>query len=204
MPDEVDAKRQAKVADAVDDERLLARVTRRFLADVVADQQIRTQPDALPADEHQSVGVAEHEDQHEEDEEVQIGEEPVVAPVAVHVAGGVDVDQKADAGDHQDHHCGQRVEQEAEGYVEHGRLGVQRIVAEVSDTRGDPVVEHDLDVALFGRELGEPGNCYHRENERRQDRRAGDGGDDLFALDASAEQPVDDDADQGDERDQPE
>ena len=103
----------AGVAHAVDDERLLARVAGRLLVEVEPDQQVAAQPHAFPADEQQRVVVRQHQHQHEEDEQVQIAEEPVVAVVVRHVAGGVDVDQEADAGDHQDHHGAERVEQEA-------------------------------------------------------------------------------------------
>ena len=69
-----------------------------------ADQQVRGQADALPADEQHQQRAAEHQQQHEEQEQVQVGEEARVALVVVHVAGRVDVDQRADAGDDQRHH----------------------------------------------------------------------------------------------------
>ena len=81
--------------------------------EVEADQQVAAQSHAFPADEQQHVVVRQHQHQHEEDEQVQVAEEAVVAVVVRHVAGGVDVDQEADAGDHQDHHGAERVEQEA-------------------------------------------------------------------------------------------
>ncbi len=40
-----------------------------------ADQQVGAEPDALPADEQQRQDVAEHQDQHREHEQVQVGEE---------------------------------------------------------------------------------------------------------------------------------
>ena len=48
-----------------------------------ADQQVRGEADALPADEHEQEVVGQHQHQHEEHEEVQVGEE---APVASHRA----------------------------------------------------------------------------------------------------------------------
>ena len=47
------AQDEARVAHAVHDERLLARVARRFLVEVEPDQQVAAQPHAFPADEQQ-------------------------------------------------------------------------------------------------------------------------------------------------------
>ena len=55
---------------------------------------------------------AEHEQQHREDEQVQVDEELREVLVAVHVADRVQVDQRADAGDEQRHRDRQRVGEE--------------------------------------------------------------------------------------------
>ena len=94
---EHDAEAEAEVADAVDDERLLGGVVGRAAPEVEADQQVGAEADRLPEDEEQEEVVGQHQHQHREDEERQVGEEAVVAAVAVHVADGVDVDQEADA-----------------------------------------------------------------------------------------------------------
>ena len=52
--------------------------------------------------------------EHEEHEEVQIGEEAAVALLVRHVADGVDVDQEADAGDDQQHDERELIEHEGE------------------------------------------------------------------------------------------
>ena len=121
------AEHEAGVADAIDDECLLARVARRLLVEVEADQQVAAQAHAFPADEQQRVVVRQHQHQHEEHEQIQVAEEAVVAVVVGHVAGGVDVDQEADAGDHQDHHGAERVEQEAPVGGEGGQLAVGHV-----------------------------------------------------------------------------
>ena len=54
--DAEDAEQEAEVADPVDDERLLAGGGRELLVVVVADQQVRAEADALPADEEQRGG----------------------------------------------------------------------------------------------------------------------------------------------------
>ena len=107
----------AEVAHAVDDERLLAgvgvpAVQIVALVEPEADQQIRGQAHAFPAHEHAHEGIAEHEDEHGEDEEVQVDEEALEALVVVHVGDGVEVDQRADARDDQRHDHAQRVDQQ--------------------------------------------------------------------------------------------
>jgi hypothetical protein len=92
------------VTDAVDDERLLTRVPGGFFVEVESDQQVTAQPHAFPADEQQQVVAAQHQDQHEEHEQIEIGKEAVVAALMRHVAGSVNVNQRADAGDDHHHH----------------------------------------------------------------------------------------------------
>ena len=52
-----------------------------------ADQRVRAEADAFPADEHQQQVVAQHQRQHREREQVQVGEEAPVRRLLVHVAG---------------------------------------------------------------------------------------------------------------------
>ena len=47
------AQQEARVTDAVDDERLLPRIRRRFAQEVETDQQVAAQSHAFPADEQQ-------------------------------------------------------------------------------------------------------------------------------------------------------
>ena len=96
-------EQEAEVADAVDDEGFLAGVGGGVLLEVEADEQVGGEADALPADEHQQEALGEHQDQHEEHEEVEIGEEAPVALFVRHVADRVDVDEEADAGDDAEH-----------------------------------------------------------------------------------------------------
>ena len=51
-----------------------------------------------------------HQQQHHEHEQIQVGEEPVEARVAVHVAGGEDVYPEADERDDEHHHERQLVD----------------------------------------------------------------------------------------------
>ena len=64
-----------------------------------ADQQVRAEADALPADEHHEEVRAEHEHEHERGEEIQVREvaRELGIGLVVHVGGRVDVNQRADA-----------------------------------------------------------------------------------------------------------
>ena len=78
------------------------------------DEQIGAQADAFPADEHEEHVARGHEREHHEDEEVQVGEVPGEAFIVVHVAGGVDVDEKADARDDEAHDNRERIDPETD------------------------------------------------------------------------------------------
>ena len=55
------ADQKAEVADAVDDERLFAGIGCRSLLEVEADQQIRGEAHALPANKHQQRVAGQHQ-----------------------------------------------------------------------------------------------------------------------------------------------
>src|SRR5918912_1158168 len=93
VEDQENAEDEAEVADAVDDERLLAGVGGLVLVVVEADEEVRAEADALPADEHDEVVRAENEQQHHEHEEIEVREEARIPRLVAHVAGGVDVDE---------------------------------------------------------------------------------------------------------------
>src|SRR3989449_10608976 len=65
---------EADVPDPGHEERLLARVGVDPLIEPEADDQGRAEPHALPADEPDRQARPEHQDQHEEDEEVEVRE----------------------------------------------------------------------------------------------------------------------------------
>src|ERR1051325_10138631 len=106
------AQDEPGVTYTVDDKSLFSGVARRLLVEIKTDQQVAAQAHALPADEQQSVIIGQHQHQHEEHKKIQVAKEPVVAVVMRHVADGVHVNQKADAGNDEDHHGTQGVEQE--------------------------------------------------------------------------------------------
>ena len=118
--EEEHGEQEAEVADAVDDEGFLAGVGGGILAEVEADEQVGGEADALPADEEQQEVRREDQDRHEEHEEVEVGEEAPVAVLMRHVAGGVEVDEEADAGDDGEHDEGEVIDGEGEVDVEAG------------------------------------------------------------------------------------
>ena len=89
-----DAEREAEVADAVDDEGLDGGGVGRRARVPEADQQVGGEADAFPAEEQLQEVVARHQHQHGEGEQREIGEEARAAVVVVHVADGVDVDER--------------------------------------------------------------------------------------------------------------
>ena len=155
------------VADAVDDEGLVARAGVLEIGVPEADQRERTEADALPSDEHQPEVVAKHQHEHREGEQVKPSEEAPVGLVVVHVANRVDVDQAADAGDNQHHHHRERVEPES------------NIEVEAANVEPAPeVVEHE---ALVGSKREHQGEGAYGEGEAGDDGTASDDADGALA-----------------------
>ncbi len=186
---------QAEVADAVGDEGLLAGRGVLLVAEPEADQQVAAQAHALPADEEHRQAVAQDEHQHREDEQVQVGEEAVVALVLLHVLGRVQVDQEADAGDDQAHHAVQGVKGEVDG---HGDLA--QVVA-TRDANPLPALPDEANRsfgALGVRRRLRAGQHHERDQAGHERAAYGEerhGGHGLFAQ-ALAEDAVHDGADQ--------
>ena len=111
---------------------LLAAVASGLAMEVEPDQQVRAQAHAFPSDKHQRVVVPQDQRQHGEHEQVQVSEEAVVPALVRHVAGGVDVDEHADAGDEQQPDTGEGIEQEAGIGLERRRSAVALDVVHVA------------------------------------------------------------------------
>jgi len=156
-----DGNQQAEIANAVDHKRLLAgfgignAVLTLFVPE--ADQQVRAQAHAFPTHEQHQVVVGRHQDHHSHDEQVEIDEEAgvaarvaVVAHVGVHVARGVDVDQRAHAGDDQHHRHRKGI---------HAEIPVDRQIA-----GADPLEERHHRAFGLG---GQRQRQQHRHDKRR-------------------------------------
>src|SRR5204862_1799632 len=85
-------------------------------------KQVRTEADALPAEERQQEAGAEHENEHRRREQVQVREEAGETLVAAHVTDRVQMDERSDSGDEQRHRRRERVDEEAEVDSEGPRL----------------------------------------------------------------------------------
>ena len=79
LPDQEHGDQEAEVPDPVHDEGLLARVGIGLFGEPEADQEVGAETDAFPPDEHHREAGAQHQDQHECDEQVEVREVPRVA-----------------------------------------------------------------------------------------------------------------------------
>ena len=154
---------EAGVPDPVHQERLVARRRGRFPQEIEADQKVGAKPHAFPAHKQQQVVVRQHQREHGEHEQVHVPEEAVVAAFVGHVADGVNVDQKSDSRDDQDHYGRERVEQESPVGLEVRRLAV----GHVEEAAGQPGVEDRFKAML--RLRGQLQDGHQREEERDSD-----------------------------------
>src|SRR5215207_8933290 len=139
-PDQPQPKCQ--VADAVDDERLLRGAGGGAASEPEPDQQVRRQTNPLPEEEEEKEVIGQDQHQHREDEEGKVGEEAGKTGVALHIPLGIDVDQKSDAGNHDQHHRRQLVDEEVDADVERAGLdpGVELLPQRL--TRGADLAEY--------------------------------------------------------------
>jgi hypothetical protein len=77
-----------------------------------ADQQITCQPDAFPAEKQLYQIIRRRQHQHGEGEERQVGKEPRFVRILFHVADRIDVDERGDRRDYDQHHGGQPIDAE--------------------------------------------------------------------------------------------
>ncbi len=77
-------------------------VVRVFIPE--ADQEITAQAYPFPSQVQQHQIVTQYQHQHGSDEQVHVGEESAIGRVVNHETGGVEMNQKTDAGDDQHHY----------------------------------------------------------------------------------------------------
>ncbi len=187
---------KAEVADAVDDEGLLARVGGGFLLEPEADQQVRGQAHALPANKHHQRIAGQHQHRHEKQKKVEVGEVPRVAFVVAHVADGVDVNQEADAGDDQQHDQRKLIEDEAEVDVQQAGVDPgQRAGLDVGQGNWRPG-EKSLNVCPDATRI----KHYAKRSQRRQQRNRSH----KPLRQPAAQDSIDEESGEGQERNQPE
>ena len=112
VQDQEGGDHEADVADHVHHERLDAGVGGGGAPVPERDQQVGRGADERPADDQQDEVARQDEQQHREDEVVEVGEEAGEAVVAAHVGDRVDVDQERHAAHHEAHEHRQRVDED--------------------------------------------------------------------------------------------
>ena len=129
--EEKDADQESEISHPVDDEGLLPRVRGGILFIPEPDQQVGAEAHPFPSHEQEQQAVSRHQKEHHEDEEVQVDEEPLEPRIAVHVAHGIYMDEKAHPRHHQTHDDRKGVETKAD--------------VDAHLARGDPVVDIPLE-----------------------------------------------------------
>ena len=105
------AEKEARVADAVHHKGFRGGLCGGDLVVVIADQEIGTESHPFPADKEHHIVVPHDEEQHGDHEEVHVGEESREPILSVHVADGVDVNQKSDSRDDEQHDARERIDE---------------------------------------------------------------------------------------------
>ena len=105
-----DAQQEAEVTDAINDKGFNSGCIGRGLFEPKPDEQVRNNAHAFPAEEQLHEVVSRHQHQHGESEQRQIGHKAWLAIVVVHIAHGINMNQRRDAGDGHHHDGGQRIE----------------------------------------------------------------------------------------------
>jgi len=186
---------EAEVADPVHDEGLHPRGGLLRVLVPEADQEVAAEPDPFPADEEHGERVRQHQQDHREHEEVQVGEVPREAAVVGHVADRIDMDEEADPRDEEEHHAGERVEEEPEVDPERARRdpGEEGLGELARPFRPRAQLQEAVHTDGEGEPRGQAGDEVHQRARRP-----------LGAMRAGQrEQPVDDRPHQREERDQP-
>jgi len=98
-----DTNHEAEVTDAIGEEGLLRRLSRRGFLEPVTDEQVGTQAHQLPEHEHHDEVVRQHDAGHGEHEHAKATEEAALRFVLAHVAQRIHVHQQADEGDDEHH-----------------------------------------------------------------------------------------------------
>ena len=84
--DEQHSQNKSKIADTIHNESLLGRIARKFLLVPKSDQQVGTEANSLPPEEHEHKIIGEDKIQHCKNKEVQIRKETPEAGIVMHIA----------------------------------------------------------------------------------------------------------------------
>ena len=137
------------VSNSVHHKGLGRRLRRRDPVEVVPNEEIGAEPDALPPDEEHQIIVPHHQEEHRHREQIHVREEARVAFFPMHIPNRVHVNQETHPSDDQKHDSGQRIYEKPE-------IDVQ-IPAE------DPGVRNHFP----GRSCGHHFSKHHKRAEKR-------------------------------------
>ena len=112
LVDEEQRHKERRVADAIEDHRLLGGARRAVAFEPETDEEVRADTNTLPSEEQQQEVVRQHEQQHRGHEQVQVQEELREVLVVLHVADRVEVDEGAHTGHERRHGHRQRVDEQ--------------------------------------------------------------------------------------------
>ncbi len=147
-----------------------------------ADEEVRGQAHQLPGDVQLQQAAGNHQGEHGQGEERQVGVKAAEARVARHVADGVDLNQPADGGHDHEHHQAGGVQKEAEGHLD--EVGDQPVEVVDDGCRPPPSLKKKVQAIIRGmveaikrdgqRQLGiipgedhDQGEGRQRQNDRR-------------------------------------
>ena len=117
-PDHQDPEHESEVADAVGEKGFLGGRGRGVAFEPMPDENIGSEADELPKNKEHDEIVREHDAEHGKHEERESGEVARLAFVAPHVAERVDMNQRANARDEDEHHAAQIVQNKTERHDE--------------------------------------------------------------------------------------
>src|SRR5882757_9665011 len=115
-----DSDQEAKVPDPVHDECLFGGIAVVDILKPIPDQQVRAESHPFPTDEQDHIVGAQHQQQHGEDKEIEIGK---IAGIMrglflMHICRGIHMDKKAHAGNDQQEQYGKLVHLEGKRYMQ--------------------------------------------------------------------------------------
>ena len=163
IPDDEDANQEQDVAHAGDEEGLLRGLCRLGLVVPEADEKVRTQAHDLPEDQELEEVVRADRAEHAHGEQADLRVVAWLALLGVHVAEGVDEDEKAEEGDEDEHQRAQVVDEQGDVDVR-GRKPCGGVEA------GEPHVAVDR----HGSEVAAEGACQEDLDEQDEGDDEGD------------------------------
>ena len=132
-----DAEDEAKVAHAVDDERLLRRGGGVVLVEVVRDQHVRAEAHEFPVDERHEQVVGDDDSQDGEHEDRETGEETAAGRILLHVTDGKEVNPRGDERHHEEHQARIGVDEVAKAEADAAKLRELDVPGDVGGGRGE-------------------------------------------------------------------